>query len=101
MRGDVLLAILGMAAITYLCRAGGYAVLRAIRPPPFVEAWLRNLPGPLFAAYVSIAFSALGWIGVPAMVAVILVQWRTRSLSGAILAGVAAIWGLQWLIGGF
>ena len=33
LRLDVLLAILGMALATYLCRAGGYAVLRAVRLP--------------------------------------------------------------------
>ncbi|KAA2214508.1 AzlD family protein [Teichococcus oryzae] len=97
LRGDVLLAILGMAAVTYLCRAGGYAVLRAVRPPPFIEAWLRHLPGPLFVAYVALAFSALGWAGLPAVAAVLLAQRLTGSLSAAILAGVGAIWALQWI----
>ena len=50
---DVLLAILGMAAVSYACRAGGYAVLRSIRPPAFVDAMLRHLPGALFMAYVT------------------------------------------------
>lgn len=92
MRGDVLLAILGMAAVTYLCRAGGYALLRVVRPPPFVDAMLRHLPGPIFAAYVTLALSRTGLPGLVGAVAVVLVQWRTGNLSASILAGVAAVW---------
>ncbi len=42
MRADVLLAILGMALVSYACRAGGYAILRSFRPPEFIEcSWRR------------------------------------------------------------
>jgi branched-subunit amino acid transport protein len=90
-RGDVMLAILGMAAVTYLCRAGGYAVLRAVRPPPFVEAMLRNLPGPLFVAYIALSVATIGFQGLVGAVVVVVVQWRTRNLSLSILGGVAAV----------
>ncbi len=43
MRWDVTLAIIAMGLVTYLCRAGGYAVLRAVRTPPLVDALLRKL----------------------------------------------------------
>ncbi|MCQ4162803.1 AzlD domain-containing protein [Roseomonas sp. GC11] len=95
MRPDVLAAILGMAAVTYLCRAGGYAVLRAVRPPPFVEAMLRNLPGPIFTAYVALALDRIGWPGVAGSAAVILVQRATGNLSASIITGVAAVWAAQ------
>jgi len=98
MRSDVVLAILAMAAVTYLCRAGGYAILRAVRTPPFVEAVLRNLPGPLFVAYVALSLPSLGVAGPLGVLAVVLVQWRTGSLSASILAGVAAIWGLGFIL---
>jgi uncharacterized membrane protein len=49
-RGDVLLAILLIALASFVCRAGGYAILRNFRPPDFAEALLRHLPGALFAA---------------------------------------------------
>jgi uncharacterized membrane protein len=96
-RGDVVLAILGMAVVTYACRAGGYALLRGSRPPPFLEAMLRHLPGALFAAYVApplLAGGVAAWIGA-AMVVV--VQLGTRNMGVAILAGVAAVWGMQVL----
>jgi branched-subunit amino acid transport protein len=95
LRLDVLLAILGMAAVSYACRAGGYAVLRSVRPPEFIEAMLRHLPGALFVAYVVpplVAGSLPAWIGA---VAVVGVQLATRNLGVAICAGVAAVWGAQ------
>lgn len=97
MRADVLLAILGMALVSYACRAGGYAILRSVRPPEFVEAMLRHLPGALFVAYVApplVAGSWPAWIGA---VAVVGVQLATRNLGVAICAGVAAVWGAQAL----
>lgn len=98
LRADVLLAILGMAVVTYACRAGGYAILRSIRPPAFLEAMLRHLPGTLFAAYVApplLAGGQAAWIGAAAVVAV---QIASRDMGLAILAGVAAAWGAQaWL----
>ncbi len=98
-RLDVLLAILGMAAVTYACRAGGYAVLRSFRPPPFVEAMLRHLPGALFVAYVApplLAGSVPAWLGALAVVAA---QVTIRNLGLSILVGIAAVWGVQAALG--
>jgi branched-subunit amino acid transport protein len=97
-RPEVLLAILGMTLVTYACRAGGYAVLRSFRPPAFIEAMLRHLPGSLFIAYVTpplVAGSVPAWIGAAAVVGV---QLATRNLGIAICAGVAAVWGAQALL---
>lgn len=99
LRWDVLIAILGMALVTYACRAGGYAVLRAVRPPPFVEAMLRHLPGALFAAYVAPPLLAGAWPAWIGALAVVGVQLGTRNLGLAILAGVAAMWGAQVALG--
>ncbi|MDP3417671.1 AzlD family protein [Falsiroseomonas sp.] len=99
LRPDVLLAILGMALVTYACRAGGYAVLRAVRPPPFVQALLRHLPGCLFVAYVTpplLAGGAPVWAGA---VVVVVVQIAVRNIGAAILAGVAVTWGLHAALG--
>lgn len=95
MRLDVLLAILGMALVTYASRAGGYAVLRVVRPPPFVQALLRHLPGCLFVAYVTPPLLAGGWHGWLGAVVVMVVQVATRNLGLSILAGIGAVWGLH------
>ena len=100
MRADVLLAILGMALVTYASRAGGYAVLRAVRPPAFVQALLRHLPGCLFVAYVTpplVMGSWTGWVGAAAVVAV---QLASRNIGAAIIAGVGVTWGLQVALSG-
>ena len=100
LRTDVLLAILGMAVVTFLCRAGGYAILRVVRPPPFLDAMLRNIPGPLFAAYVALALSRLGPASWLAALAVVATQWKTGNLGLSIIVGVAAVALLRPFIGG-
>lgn len=96
LRLDVTLAILAMGIVTYLCRAGGYAILRAVRTPPFLDALLRNLPAPLFAAYVSLALSrqdlAAALASIPCAAAH--VRWGNFGLS--IVVGVAAMAALRW-----
>jgi uncharacterized membrane protein len=92
LRLDVLLAILGMALATYLCRAGGYALFRAVRPPRFVEVMLQHLPGPIFVAYVAPALASQGSKGFLAALAVVAAQAATRNLAAAIAARGAAIW---------
>jgi uncharacterized membrane protein len=91
-RFDVLLAILGMALATYLLRAGGYALLRATRPPPFVQAMLACLPGCIFVAFVTPALVAGGPRQLIAAACVAGVMLATRSYVLAILGGVAALW---------
>ena len=93
-RLDVLLAILGMALATYLCRAGGYALFRALRPPRFVEVTLQHLPGPIFVAYVAPALAAAGLKGFVAAALVVVAQAVSGNLAAAIAVGVAAMWGL-------
>ncbi|MEO3472371.1 AzlD domain-containing protein [Roseomonas sp. CAU 1739] len=94
LRLDVLLAILGMALATYLCRAGGYALFRALRPPRFIEVTLQHLPGPIFIAYVAPALAMQGAKGFLAAALVVAAQAVTGNLAAAIAVGVAAIWGL-------
>jgi len=96
LRWDVTLAILAMGIVTYLCRAGGYAVLRAVKTPPFVDALLRNLPAPLFAAYVALALSRQDLAAVAASLACAAAQLRWRNFGVSIGVGVAAMAGLRW-----
>lgn len=92
LRPDVLAAILGMALATYLCRAGGYALLRATRPPPFVEAMLRHLPGCIFVAFLVPALAGAGPAAWLAAGAVVSAQAAFGRLSLSIATGVAVLW---------
>lgn len=97
LRPDVLLAILGMALASYLCRAGGYAVLRATRPPRFVQLMLNHLPGCIFVAFLAPALARGGpgwWL---AGAATLGVQVAFRRLALSIVAGVATLWVFQAL----
>lgn len=98
LRLDVLLAILGMALATYLCRAGGYALFRAVRPPRYVEVVLQHLPGPIFIAYIAPALATQGVKGFLAALVVVVAQATTRNLAVAIAAGVVAIWLLGMVV---
>jgi len=96
MRWDVTLAILAMGIVTYLCRAGGYAVLRAVRTPPLVDALLRNLPAPLFAAYVALALSKQDPAATLASVPVVAAHAKWGNFGLSIVVGVAAMALLRW-----
>jgi uncharacterized membrane protein len=97
LRPDVVLAVLAMALASYLCRAGGYAVLRATRPPRFVQLMLNHLPGCIFIAFLAPALARGGpgyWL---AGAVALGVQVAFRKLALSIIAGVASLWGLQAL----
>ena len=63
MRADSLLAILGMALVTYAARAGGLWLMGRINLSPEVERWLRHLPrrGPRRARRTCGAVGRGGW----------------------------------------
>lgn len=92
LRWDVLAAILGMAVASYLCRAGGYAVLRVTRPPRFVQAMLQHLPGAIFIAFLAPALAKGGWTAWAAAGATIATQAAFGRLALSIAAGVGALW---------
>jgi branched-subunit amino acid transport protein len=93
----VVAAILAMAAVTYACRAGGYAILRVVRPPRFVERMLQHLPGCIFVAFLVPALAPWGAVGLAGAAGTALVMWKTRSLTAAILGGSAVVAGLRAL----
>jgi uncharacterized membrane protein len=97
LRWDVLAAILAMAVVSYACRAGGYAILRAVRLPRFGERMLAQLPGCIFVAFLVPALAPWGATGLAGALVTAAVQWRTRSLAAAILAGTAAVAAIRLL----
>lgn len=92
LRWDVLAAIIGMALATYLCRAGGYALLRATRPPPFIERVLRHLPGCIFIAFLAPGLAKTGATAWVAAASVVATQAAFGRIALSILVGVSAMW---------
>lgn len=95
MRADVLLAILAMTVATYLTRAGGYVLFRAMKPNVTVRAALGYVPGALFVAYVAPALANGGWPEWAGAAVTVAAMLATQQMSAAILAGTAAAW-LVW-----
>ena len=99
LRWDVLAAVLVMALATFLCRAGGYAVLRVTRPPRFVQAMLGHLPGAIFVAFLAPVLARGGWAAWVAAAAAVAAQAAFGRLALSIAAGVAALWLVQVVAG--
>ena len=97
-------AILGMFAVTYAARAGGYLALRERTPGPWLAEFLRLAPLTLFATMVVpklVAARDATELGVMLVAALlVLAVVRTRAgIPGALLAGVATVAGLRALFG--
>ncbi len=89
---EALLVILGMAAVTYAIRAGGWLLAGRLPQTGFVAAWLRHIPGAVLAALVAPAIvngTAAEAIAAAVVLAVFLVS---RSLLAAMAAGVLAVY---------
>ncbi len=92
MPADALLAILGMAVVTFSIRVGGYLLADRLPPTGFVAAWLRHIPGAVLAALVAPAVVIGGPAEYLATAATALAYLFTRNLFAAMLAGVGTVY---------
>lgn len=94
-----LLAILLMAIVTYLSRAGGYWLLGRFTLSARLEAGLGYLPGSIFVALVIPAMIEEGAAGAISIAVTALVIRRTNNLLITVLAGIVTISIARQLIG--
>lgn len=92
MTPDALFAILGMAAVTYAIRAGGYLIAARLPQHGFVARWMRHVPGAVLAALVATAVLRGGVAEALAALATAAIYLATRSLFAAMAAGVVAVY---------
>ncbi|HEY68180.1 MAG TPA: AzlD domain-containing protein [Thermoflexia bacterium] len=93
---EKLLTFIGMGLATYLTR---YTMIAALgqEMPPLLRRWLRYVPPAALAALIAPAALAprghleFG-IQAGAVMAGAVIAWRTRSVPGAILGGMAIFW---------
>ncbi len=85
-----LLAIAGMALVTYATRAGGLWLMVHVPLSPRVEAFLRYLSGSVLVALVVPAAVQEGTAAWVAIAAALLVMLATRRTLLALLLGVLA-----------
>ena len=99
MSPDALLAILGMAAITYAIRAGGFLIAERLPTTGFIALWMRNIPGAVLAALIApdvLKGGPAAWL---AAAAAILVYFATRNVFATIVGGVLAMFLLRRFAG--
>ena len=99
MSPDAVLAILGMAAVTYAIRAGGFLIAGKLPTSGFIAVWMRNIPGAVLAALIApemIKGGPAAWL---AAVAAMLVYLATRNVFATIVGGVLAIFLLRRFAG--
>lgn len=98
MNSSGLIAILGMAAVTYATRAGGLWLMRRWAPPGPLERMLHHVPGAVLVALLAPGVIAAGLPGVAAAGVAVAAARRTGNLILAVILGVAAIWILRHLL---
>lgn len=88
--GMTLLAIVGMAVVTYATRVGGVLLMRLVPITPRVETFLRHLSSSVLVALVAPAALKGGPAAIVAVLVTLLVMATTRQMVAAMTAGVAA-----------
>jgi uncharacterized membrane protein len=91
MQTDSLLAILGMAAVTYLTRVSGPWLVRLVQGNRRVEACLSRLPGSILTALLAPLVFTVGTAEAIASGVTLLVSLRFRNMPLALAAGVGSL----------
>ena len=89
---EALIAILGMAAVTFAIRAGGLLLANRLPTTGFVASWMKHVPGAVLAALVAPAILAGGAAEAVAAAITALIYLVSRNLFAAMLGGVLAVY---------
>lgn len=89
---EALLAIFGMALVTFAIKAAGLLLASRLPTDGFAAAWLRHIPGAVLAALVAPAVLNGGPAEAMAAAATALVAILTRNLFAAMAIGVLAVY---------
>ena len=92
MSPEAVIAILGMAIVTYAIRAGGFLLASRLPTTGFVANWMRHLPGAVLASLIAPAVLAGGAAEAIAAAVTALVYIVSRSLFAAMAGGVIAVY---------
>lgn len=95
---DSLIAILAMAAVTYLTRISGPWLVRLVQGNARVEACLSRLPGSILSALLAPLVFAVGTAEAVASGITLLVALRFRNMPLSLVAGVGSLAVLRHLL---
>ena len=91
MRGEVAIAIAGMAVVMYLTRIGGFWLVGRLPPTPRVTRIIEQLGGVTLVALTAPAVVNAGTPGIVAAAVAALTAWRTGNLLIAMLLAMGVI----------
>jgi uncharacterized membrane protein len=91
MKVEALLAIFGMALVTYACRFGGFWLMNRSRSLNGLEKILKYTPGSIIAAVIAPVALLNGFDDAIAAIVVALVMIRSQNLLLSICVGVATV----------
>ena len=89
---EALIAIVGMAAVTFGIRAGGLLLANRLPTTGFVASWMKHVPGAVLAALVAPAILSGGAAEAIAAAVTALIYIVSRNLFAAMLGGVLAVY---------
>jgi len=105
-RPEIWFTIVGMTLITFTLRASFLLAANRLTLPPLLRLSLTYVPPAVLAAIVAPALAqpsdvALGPVDLRLVAGALaaVVAWRTRSIVATFAVGMAALWGLTWLLG--
>lgn len=96
---EALIAILGMAAVTFAIRAGGLLLANRLPTTGFVASWMKHVPGAVLAALVAPAILAGGAAEAIAAAATALIYLVSRNVFAAMLGGVLVVYLARLVLG--
>lgn len=97
---ESLYAILSMALVTYMIRAGGFLLASRLPTTGFIANWMKHLPGAVLSALVAHAVLVGGLAEAIASATVALIYLISRNLFAAMLGGVLAVYLARLALGG-
>ena len=95
--GGFLIAVAALAVVSYLCRAGGFMMMRFVRITPRLESALRAVPLAVMIGIVMPAAAAGRPPELLALAAVGIAMKLSKNELAAALAGLAVVAAGRWL----
>jgi len=97
---DTLIAILGMAIVSFAIKASGLLLANRLPTTGFAASWLRHIPAAVLASLIAPAIVTGGPADVIAAAATALIMILTRNLFAAMAGGVLTVYLARLVIGG-
>lgn len=105
MHSEILVIILGMAAVTFLTRFGSLLLFRQIGMPPWMMNWLKHVPTAVLTALILPSLLLpKGYLDISlnnhyllAGIIASIVAYKSRNIMATVGFGIVCMYSLHWL----